>query len=291
MRDLPTRLCRLAAIVGCCGIMLAACGKKSGEASRGQVVAHVGDQVVTTQEFENEFRWANVPVDKQKDPEIIKRVVGELVVRKYLLQQALDTKLDREPGVLLDLLRSREQVLENAFLMRTVASKAPGQADVDKYIANNPSKFANRKLLSVEQIGFPFGPTSQSFIDANRSAKSLDEIDQQLTEAGIPHSRQMGMLNSAEIPQDFYNSIEAKKADDVFFVRSGQNGVFFKVKGEDPRPLEGEAAANLARQLLRADALKAEAGIASYSANLEAKYEGEYAKIMRQGEGMPGQKN
>ena len=287
MGNLPMRLCRMAAIVGCCGMMLTGCGKKSGDqaaVAKGQIVAHVGDQVVTTQELENEFRLANVPADKQKDPEFIKRVLSELVVRKYLLQQALAAKLDREPGVLLDLLRSREQVLENAFLMRTVASKAPGKADVDRYIVNNPSKFANRKLLSVEQIGFLFGPASQSVVDANKNAKSLDEIDQQLTSAGIPHSRQMGMLNSGEIPQDFYNSIEAKKADDVFFVRSGPNGVFFKVKGEEARPLEGEAAANLARQLLRADALKAEAGIATYSANLEARYEGEYAKIMQQGD-------
>jgi EpsD family peptidyl-prolyl cis-trans isomerase len=267
--------------------MLAACGKKSGDqaASTGQVVAHVGNEVVTTQELETEFRWANVPADKQKDPEVVKRVLSELVVRKYLLQQALAAKLDREPGVLLDLLRSREQVLDNAYLMRNVASKAPSKEDVDKYIANNPSKFANRKLLNVEQIVFPLGPTSQSVIDANKDAKSLDEIDQQLTSAGIPHGRQMGVLNSGDIPPDFYNSIEAKKADDVFFVRSGPNGVFFRVKSEEVRPLEGEAAANLARQLMRGDALKAEAGMATYAANLEAKYEGEYARIMQQGDG------
>ena len=286
MRSLPMRLCRLAVIVGCCGIILAGCGKKEGDqgaASSGQIVARVGDQVVTTQELENELRHANIPPDKQKDQEIIKRVLSELVARKYILQQALAAKLDREPGVLLDLLRSREQVLENAFLMRAVASKATGKADVDNYIANNPLKFANRKLLSVEQIGFPFGPSGQSFVDANKDAKSLDEIDQRLTSAGIPHARQMGVLNSGDIAQDLYNSIEAKKADDVFFVRAGPNGVFFKVKGEESRPLEGEAAASLARQLLRVDALKAEAGMASYSANLEAKYEGVYAEIMKQG--------
>ena len=175
MRSLPMWLGRLAVIVGCCGIFLAGCGKKEGEAatSGGQIVARVGDQIITTQEFENELRHANISADKQKDPEVIKPVLSGLVVRKYILQQALAAKLDREPGVLLDLLRAREQVLENASLMRAVASKAPGQADVDKYIANNPLKFANRKLLSVEQIGFPFGPSSQSFIDANRDAKSL----------------------------------------------------------------------------------------------------------------------
>ena len=104
-----------------------------------------------------------------------------------------------------------------------------------------------------------------------------------LTAAGIPHGRQMGVINSGDLPQDFYGLIEAKKADDVFFVRSGQNGMFFKVKGEEARPVEGEAAANLARQFMSADAVKAEPGIANFSANLEAKYEGEYAKIMQPG--------
>jgi EpsD family peptidyl-prolyl cis-trans isomerase len=283
MTGLLMRLGRLAAIAGCCGLLLA-CGKKDQNvASSGQVVAHVGDQVVTTQELENEFRLANVSPEKQKDPELIKRVLGELVTRKYLLQQAIAAKLDREPGVLLDILRSREQVLENAFLTRTVASKAPSKADVDKYIANNPSKFADRKIFSVEQIRFPMGPSAQSVIDASKDDKSLEDVDQQLTAAGIPHARQMGALSSSEIPEDFYNAIEAKKVDNVFFVRSGPNGVFFTVKGEEGRPLEGEAAANAARQLLRADAFKAEAGIAAYSANVEAKYEGNYANIMQRG--------
>ena len=91
----------------------------------------------------------------------------------------------------------------------------------------------------------------------------------------------MGSLSSGDISPDLYNAIEARNADDVYFVRSGPNGIFFKVRGEEVRPLEGEAAANAARQMMRTDALKAEAGIATYSANLEAKYEGEYANIMK----------
>jgi hypothetical protein len=253
MKGMSIKIARLAVLLACSTVALAGCGKKSDQpaASKGQVVARVGEEVVTIQDLENEFRWANVTPDKQKEPEIVKRVLGELVVRKYLLRQAMAAKLDREPGVLLDLLRSREQILEKAYLQRTAAAKAPGKLDVDRYIANNPAKFAGRKLLSVE----------------------------------LPHGRQMAALNSGDLPPEFYGLIEAKKADDVFFVRAGQNGIFFKVKGEEPRPLDGEPAANLARQLMRADAVKAELGIAAYSANIEAKYEGEYAKIMQPADG------
>jgi hypothetical protein len=90
----------------------------------------------------------------------------------------------------------------------------------------------------------------------------------------------MGSLNSADLPESLFNQIQIKKPDDVFFVRAGPNGVFIVVKSEETRPLIGEAAMNFARQALRADLLKSEIGMASVAANLEAKYEGDYAKLM-----------
>ena len=104
--------------VGGLALLLVGCGKggdNQAGASKGQVVAHVGTDVITIPELENEFRLANIPADKQKQPEIVKRILGELVLRKYLVQQALAAKLDREPSVLLDILRAREQVLASAF--------------------------------------------------------------------------------------------------------------------------------------------------------------------------------
>lgn len=282
-------------LIGLCTGALLGCGQKNTDqstSSSGQIVAHVGNEDVTTQELENEFHLANVPPDKQKDPAIVKQVLGELVLRKYLLQQALEAKLDREPKVLLDLLRARAQVLSNTYLSRRVAAKPISQADIDKYIADNPLKFANRQLVSVEQIVFPIGPTAQSVVEASKDLKSLDEVDQKLNSMSIPRSRSMGGLNTADIPPQLFDLIQAKKADNVFYIRSGPNGIFFKVTGEEPKPLAGEAASNFARQLIRNDQLKAEIGIASVAANLEAKFQGDYVTIMSNpGEGAPSGKN
>jgi len=268
-----------------CGLGLSACGRGADSqavAPNGQVVAHVGQDTVTTQELDNEFRLDNIPADKQKDPATLKRVMSNLVLRKYLARQALDQKLDREPRVLLEILRSRELVLANAAVSRAVANKESGisQADIEKYVANNPSKFANRKLLSVEQITFQIGSVSQAVLDATRDAKSLDEVDQKLTSMNIPHSRAMGAINGADLPENVLHQMEAKKPDDVFFLRAGSNGVFFVVKSEESRPLTGDAAISVARQAMNADLLKSEVGMATVSANLEAKYEGDYARIM-----------
>jgi EpsD family peptidyl-prolyl cis-trans isomerase len=262
---------------------LTGCGKNGegqGGASNGQIVARVGDQVITTQELDTEFRWANIPNDKRQNPEIVKRVLGELVTRKYLLQQALAAKLYREPSVLLDMLRSREQVLANAYANREVTTKitALTKVDIDKFIANNPAKFSDQQTFHVDQISFALGPNGQSIIEATKDLNSLEEVDQKLTGLGVPHNRSSGTLNSAELPGELLNLVQTKKR--VFFARAGQNGVFFQVIGEEPHPVEGDAAVALARQLMRLDLLKTEASLVGMSANAEAKYEGDYAKVM-----------
>ena len=49
MKDMSIKIARLAVLLGCCAVALAGCGKKSDQpsASKGQVVARVGEEVVT----------------------------------------------------------------------------------------------------------------------------------------------------------------------------------------------------------------------------------------------------
>jgi hypothetical protein len=95
------------------------------------------------------------------------------------------------------------------------------------------------------------------------------------------------MLSTSEVPDELFRSIQEKKSGDVIFVRSGQNGVFLSVKGEELRPLEGDTAITVARQLQQQDLARAQASLTNFTANMEAKYEGDYAKIM----GNPGSPN
>jgi hypothetical protein len=131
---------------------------------------------------------------------------------------------------------------------------------------------------------------SQALVDATKEMNTLDEVDQKLTAMGVLHGRSAGSVSTGDLPPELLSLIAAKRADDIFFVRSGVNGVFFKVKGQEARPLEGEAAIEAARQYLRQDIIKSEVGMTSVSAKLEAKYEGDYAGIMGRDAAAPGQK-
>ncbi len=273
---------RTTAIIGICALALLGCGRQANQHSEpsGQVLVHIGNEVVTSLELDNELRLANVPPERRRDPAILKPMLTELVLRKYLVQQALAAKLDQEPNVLLDLRRGREMALANAIMIRKAANASPSRADIDAFIAANPDKFAYRIVLTLDQIRFSIGPNIQNVIAANKAADSLEKIDMTLTSMGIPHNRLVGDLSQGDLPQDLVKALQARKSDETFFGRLGASGIYFKVKSQAMRPLDGEAAANFARLSLRVDADKADIAAASAAAQREAVYSGEFAGLM-----------
>jgi EpsD family peptidyl-prolyl cis-trans isomerase len=290
------RIGRRLAVCAIASLASFGCSKKSegtSAASNSQIVARVGDQVVSTQELDTELRWNNVAADRKHDDAMVKRVLGELVARKYLLQKSLDAKLDREPTVLLDVLRSREQVLAKAFAMRELSRQASAitVADTEKYIVDHPLKFAKRKILAIEQISLAAGSADQSLVESMKDSPSIEKVEQRLTDLGIAHTRSSASLSTSEVPDELFRSIQDKKPGDIIFVRSGQNGVFLSIKGEEFRPLEGDAAITLARQLQQQDLARAQASLTNLTAGAEAKYEGEYAKIMGEHSELPNVTN
>lgn len=274
------RTCQFGLLAAALGTALAGCNNQAAP-PKGQVIAHVGKADVTQQELENELRLAQIPADKRDDA-VVKRVLGDLVQRKYLAQMAVDAKLDREPSVLLEMLRSREQILATSFAQRDVAAKstAIGKADIDKYILSRPLTFEKRQLLTVDKVSIALTPATQALLDATKNMKSLEEIEKKLKELNVLYNRSMGSISSGDIPEEFFNILKGQKPDDVFFVPAGGSGTFFRVKGQETVPTNRDDAARLARQQIVLELMRNEMRKHAASADAEAKYEGDYARIM-----------
>ena len=166
------------AVVG--ALALAGCGgkKEKEQGAVGQVIAHVGPDDVTQQELDNEMRLANIPVDKRSDA-VIKAALTRVLERKYLVQQALAAKLDREPTVHLDLLRAREQILGGAYVQRELGQKVSGisTSEVDAYIQGHPDQFAKRQIFQIEQVSFAPQPGMEQVATAAKDFKALDQVE------------------------------------------------------------------------------------------------------------------
>jgi EpsD family peptidyl-prolyl cis-trans isomerase len=263
-------------------MLLAGCGKKQeAQAVVGQVIAHVGPDDVTQQELDNELRLANVPADKRSD-EVVKAALSRVVERKYLVQQALAAKLDREPTVHLDLLRAREQILAGAFAQRDLSTKMStvSKNEVDSYVQAHPKQFGQRELFQIDQISFTTPQDVEALAAATKDFKSLDQVEAKLNEMNIKFSRGTATLDSATMPAEMLKVLEARKADDVYFIRSRGSASFFKVTSVDQKPLTGDQASEFAKREVRVDIGRKSAQDISRAALADSKFEGDYARIM-----------
>ena len=260
---------------------LAGCGKKETQAAVGQVIAHVGSDDVTQPELDNEFRLANIPADKRSDA-VVKALLTRILERKYLVEQAVAAKLDREPTVHLDLMRSREQILAGAFVQRELRSKitAISQNEIDSYIQAHPERFAKRQVFQIEQATFAPQKDMNSLAAATKDFKTMDQVEAKLKDLGIKYSRGPASLDGATLPAEMLKPLEARKPDDIFFIRSRNNASFFKVVSVDDAPLSGEQANGFAKREIANDLAKKEAQDTSAAALAAAKFEGDYGRIM-----------
>jgi EpsD family peptidyl-prolyl cis-trans isomerase len=271
-------ICALAAAAS-----LAGCGKKQEtQAVVGQVIAHVGPDDVTQQEVDNELRLANVPADKRTD-ELVKAALSRVVERKYLMQQAVAAKLDREPTVHLDVLRSRENVLAAAYMQRDLSTKMSSisKNEIDSYTQAHPTQFAARRLFHIEQITIQPPKDFEALAAATKDMKTLDQIAAKLNELNINFSRGMGTLDGAAIPPEMLKALDAKKADDVFFTRSRTAASYFKVLSVEPQPLTGDDAERFARRELYNEIRQKSSQEMADAAVGSSKYEGDYERIMK----------
>jgi hypothetical protein len=198
------------------------------------------------------------------------------------VQQAIAAKLDREPTVHLDLLRSREQILAGAFVQRDLSSKmsSVSKNEIDSYVQAHPKQFDQRELFQVDQISFTTPKDVEALSAATKDFKSLDEVEAKLNAMNVKFSRGTATLDSATMPAEMLKVLDARKADDIYFIRSKGSASFFKVTSVDPKPLTTDQANEFAKRQVRLDIGRQGAEAISKSALADAKFEGDYARIM-----------
>ncbi|MBN9064094.1 MAG: hypothetical protein BGP06_12870 [Rhizobiales bacterium 65-9] len=272
-------------------LALAACNSRTAEAppaeqQAGQVIAKVGGEDVTIHELQNEYRHAGITPDKVNET-VTRAILAELVRRKGLAQRAKAAGLDREPTVLLDVLRSREQVLATALLQRDIQAKVSsiGKAEIDRYINANPDRFSKRVRFDVDQLSIAGGNLRQTFLDSVKDAASIDAIEEKATEQNVPYSRGAGSLFSGDLPPQLLERLRARKDSDIFFIRAGNSGTFFKVRAEAPEPLEGDEAQRRAQVLMRNETAQTE--LTKKGSDTDVTYLGDYAKLMENASAAP----
>ncbi|WP_186402022.1 SurA N-terminal domain-containing protein [Sphingopyxis sp. P1IMeth2] len=227
-------------------LSLAACDKEP----TGQVAAVVNGEEITLQEVNAELGNVNIPdgVDKK----VVQQAALERVVERRLLAQAArDEGLDKTPDYLL-----RERQLRDALLVQLMGQKAqraqrvPEQAEIDKFIADNPDMFADRKIFAIDRIQFPL-PKDMGALKALENDHSMEAVAAHLQELGIKFARTDAQMDSAQVGKQRMQQIRALPAGEPFIAPENGMVTVAVIKSERAVPLTGDAARPLAVQAIQ----------------------------------------
>lgn len=178
-------------------LALAACNKGD-KLPDGQVVATVDGTEVTIHELNAEMamignRATGAP------PKLVESVALQRVIeRKMLSDEATKLKLDKNPQFLLAKQRTDEGLLVQA-LQQDIQAKVPAatREAAQKFVAENPQVFGDRKIFTLDQIQF-LRPSNIEQLPL-KQAKTMAEVERVLVDANIEYRRAPQQLDSLVI--------------------------------------------------------------------------------------------
>lgn len=214
----------------------------------GQVVATVNGDEITSLELRQEmgsFASRDLAVMKAAQ----QRALQGLIMRRLVVQNAKDQKLDKTPEYSLQLRRGEDALLAQLF-QRKVASgiAAPSRDEAEAYVSSHPEKFANRRVLVVDQL---IAAQNKISPERLRPIKTYDELRALLDAEHVAYQSTVATVDTLTADPRLLAQIEKLPADEIFVIPQGGGLVFNRIIEARPVPFQGDPAVAFAINALR----------------------------------------
>jgi EpsD family peptidyl-prolyl cis-trans isomerase len=222
--------------------------RRLGGQPKGQVVATVNGEEITTLELRNELNGFNSP-----DPKVMKQAqdqaLQQVLIRDLLAQKAKAEKLDKVPLYSLQVRRGEKTLLSQMYESKLFGNVAPPtRKEAENYIANNPDKFAKRRVFIIDRV---VAPASQVAKEKIPSIMSLEQLKALLDAQSTPYQETVVTMDTLSTPPDTIKGMDALPAGEVFVFQQGNALVFNHIFQTREAPFRGELAISYATDQLR----------------------------------------
>lgn len=231
-------------------LFVAGCGAKA----TGQSVAVVNGEEITIGELNAELASANVPASADKKtvmPQLLQRIVD----RRLMSQRAAEQGVDKTPEYIAQQRRLNEDLLIGLSSKRQADSiRLPDQRAIDAFIAANPAMFADRAVLTLDQLQFA-APTGADQLARLRNDHSIDALAASLKAMGVVFVRTPAKLDTASVPTDVLRQIYALPAGEPFIVPIGGRMYASVITGRESADASPEDSRRIAVEAIRRQSL------------------------------------
>jgi len=255
-------------------LVLGGCSKEP----TGQVVAVVNGEEITLQELNAEIADLKLPPNADKK-QVQAGALQRIIDRRLMALSAKAADLDKDPEYILRERRGDEAMLVQLYAKRAMdAIRVPDAAAIDKYIAANPEKFAQRTQMKIDQIAFPV-PADPTSLKALEPAKTMDAVVAKLQEMNIQFKRGEAQMDSATVPPQMLAQIEKLPPGEPFIVPLNGFVTVNVITGKVPVQIAPDETRSIAVQAIRADELRkvGEQRLKEAQAKAKVEYQAGYA--------------
>ena len=203
-------------------ITLSACGKKgdaSTKKSDTQVVAIVNGDEITIHQVN--FQLSRMGQMNEAQAKLAsKKVLTRLIEMQLLKQQAIEQKLDKNPGLLQALEASKDQMLAQAYL-ETMMAKAPkpSSSEIDEFYKSHPELFENRRVFRLQELMVNIDKSKFSEIEVSlKDIKGINEIAAWLKEKNYPFSANAAVKEAETLPSDMLKKLQVLKDGEILIL-------------------------------------------------------------------------
>jgi peptidyl-prolyl cis-trans isomerase C len=227
-------------------LAVTSCQKKAS----GQTVAVVNGEEITASELNSELASEqNAAVGDTKQARNV--ALQNLINRKLIVQQARSDGVDKSPEYLTQLRRTTDDLLINMSLSRRLSTaQLPTPDQISQFEASHPEAFAGREVWTLSQLIYPL-PKDPSINAKLNAAKSLDEVGQALTTAGIQFTRSERKLDTGVLPDAIYKQIAKLPQGEPFLANGAEKAVASVITQRSPNPTPADQARPAALALMR----------------------------------------
>jgi EpsD family peptidyl-prolyl cis-trans isomerase len=174
-------------LVAAAGLTLAACNKGA-DKPEGQVVASLDGKDITVHEVNAEINAMGQQAQAAPRKLVESVALARVIERKMVAEEARVRKLDQSPQFVLAKSRNDENLLVQA-LQADIAGKVQStpRESAQKFIAENPMMFADRRIIQLDQIQFLRAPNLKDL--PLKDAKTMTAVEQVLIANNIEYRR------------------------------------------------------------------------------------------------------
>jgi EpsD family peptidyl-prolyl cis-trans isomerase len=232
-------------------LLIGGCSKKENAGSKksnDQVVAKVNGEEITIHQVNFQLsRMGQMSQEQAKTAS--KQVLANLVTQEMLKQKALEAKLDQDPMILQALALSKDQLLAQAYLQKTL-EKAPkaSTSEIDNFYKEHPELFENRRIFRLQELVVNIGKDKFEEASESLKTKSIDEIASWLKDKKYSFSVNSNVKAAEEMPMGLLNRLQTLKDGAILLVPNDKTFNILQVVASQTQPITRSKATPIIEQ-------------------------------------------